>query len=124
MLPPQEGRRYVSEVVYDNIQVRLVTGSFKSAALYLDAIGIDLGIPSSPTGLPIEKQFLFLASAIFDAYAAARHLVVHVGASTTGGTIPHCAHRYPVAYLDGFLGGLVTLIERARSRPLDTQNPR
>lgn len=113
-MQPSEAKKFVTESVYDNLNVRVLTSNFGGIKSNLSAINLDLKIPDFRAGMTPAQEFLYLAPAVFDAYSTARHLIVHVGGVKTNGAVPYCASQEPVTYLESFLEGLVTLIESER----------
>ena len=114
-MPPAQARSYVAEVVYDNVQVRLVSSRFSSVLRYLDSVDIQLRVPQvADAAITNEDRFLYLVPAMFDAFANARHLIVHVNPKS-GGTIPYCAHERPSRFLSDLLNAVVNNIEDVRS---------
>jgi hypothetical protein len=113
-MQPSNAQKFVTEFVYDKLNVRILTSNFRGIKDNLAAIDLDLRIPNFHIGMTSLQEFLYLAPTIFDAYSNARHLIVHVGAVKTNGAVPFCASQEPITYLEPFLEGLVTQIEIER----------
>lgn len=115
-MEPKMARPHLAEAVFAAHQVRILTSVFQQAVDNLKSCGIS-GMSVHPNSVATTRtdQLLQVAPSVFDAFANARHIIVHTGTAasqTTGPTAaPYCANQFPAQMLGPFLDALVTIVE-------------
>jgi hypothetical protein len=109
-MSPAQAERLLAESVFAIENVRILTSSFETASANLKRIDVDIEVHENSTTTKLSEQFLQIAWATFNAFASTRHLVMHVGGSTSRSEL-YCLQQEPERYLGSFLRGLVTSVE-------------